>query len=51
MLEAVVRPVLTAFALYVVLWGGIPWRLVAAGALLIVLLNPAKHVYRDGLDR
>ncbi len=47
MMEAVIQPVLTAVALYVVLHDRIPWRLLATGALLAIVLNPAKHVYRE----
>lgn len=47
MMEAVVQPVLLAITLYVVLQRRIPWRVLGAGVLLVVLINPAKHRYRE----
>jgi hypothetical protein len=47
MMEAVIQPVLTAMTLCVVLQHRIPWRSIAAGALLAIVLNPAKHYYRE----
>ncbi|HYD41546.1 MAG TPA: hypothetical protein VEB43_12030 [Anaeromyxobacter sp.] len=47
MLEAAVQPVLMAITLQVVLRRRVPWRLLAAGALVIVIVNPAKHHYRE----
>jgi hypothetical protein len=47
MLEAAVQPVLAAAVLYVVFQRRIPWRLVVAGAVIVVVVNPAKHHYRE----
>ena len=47
MMEAVVQPVLLAITLYVVLQRRIPWRFLAAGVLIVVVINPAKHRYRE----
>ena len=47
MMEAAVQPVLAATVLYVVFQRRVPWRLIAAGALLVVAINPAKHHYRE----
>jgi hypothetical protein len=47
MMEAVVQPVLLAITLYVVLQRRIPWRFLVAGALIVIIINPAKHRYRE----
>jgi hypothetical protein len=47
MLEAAVQPVLAAAVLYVVFQRRIPWRLVVAGVVIVVVVNPAKHHYRE----
>jgi hypothetical protein len=47
MMEAAIQPVLLATTLYVVLQRRIPWRFLAAGVLIVVVLNPAKRAYRD----
>lgn len=47
MMEAAVQPVLAAIVLHVVFLRRVPWRLIGAGALLVVLVNPAKHHYRE----
>jgi hypothetical protein len=47
MLEAAVQPILAAAVLYVVFQRRVPWRLVAAGALIVLVVNPAKHHYRE----
>jgi hypothetical protein len=47
MMEAVVQPVLLAITLYVVLQRRIPWRVLGAGILLVVIINPAKQHYRE----
>lgn len=47
MLEAAVQPVLMAITLQVVLRRRVPWRLLAAGALVVLIVNPAKHHYRE----
>ncbi len=47
MMEAAVQPVLLALTLYVALRRKVPWRLLAAGVLIVVVVNPAKHRYRE----
>lgn len=47
MMEAAVQPVLLAMTLYVVLQRRVPWRFLAAGVLIIVIVNPAKLRYRE----
>jgi hypothetical protein len=47
MLEAVVQPVLAAAVLYVVFRRRVPWRLAVAGAVILLVVNPAKHHYRE----
>lgn len=47
MMEAAVQPVLMAITLQVVLRRRVPWRLLAVGALVVVIVNPAKQHYRE----
>jgi hypothetical protein len=47
MMQAAVQPVLLSMMLYVVLRRRVPWRLLAAGLLLVVIINPAKTAYRE----
>ena len=45
--QFVIRPMLFTGVIYLVLWRRMPWRWVAALAMLIVLLQPAKLLYRQ----
>ncbi|MFT3917332.1 MAG: hypothetical protein QM704_25570 [Anaeromyxobacteraceae bacterium] len=47
MLEAAVQPLLTAAILQLVFRRRLPWRLVVAGAAVILVVNPAKYHYRE----
>jgi hypothetical protein len=47
MMEAVVRPVLLAITLVVVLQRRVPWRFLGVGVLIVLVINPAKHRYRE----
>ncbi len=47
MMEEVLQPVLAGTVLYVVFRRRVPWRLLIAGALIVVIINPAKHHYRE----
>ncbi len=46
-LRSVLMPIVTAGALYTVLRRRIPWRAIGVFFLLLVILQPAKLVYRD----
>jgi hypothetical protein len=47
MTEAVVSPIVLVGLLAVAVWHRIPWRSALLSAALIVVLQPAKHVYRS----
>lgn len=47
MAESILRPILTAGILALVLWRGVPWRTAAVFVALLVVLQPAKHIYRS----
>jgi hypothetical protein len=47
MMEAAIRPLIVAGGLHMLLKRTVPWRLLVIAATVVLILNPAKHLYRD----